>query len=137
MFRHFGLLADWIIDHRWFTFFTLVAWTILMAIGHYDPYLVLPERVVARQNADAIAAEDDEFNRAPTSRAPKVSPIQVTSGDVIVVARANDFFSQRGANAMRDVVAALEQLDHVNNVLWMDRAPMINIFGRSYPCRSS
>ena len=47
MFNRFGLLADWIIDHRWFTL-SLLVWTAVMAVGHYDPYLLLPEPAAAR-----------------------------------------------------------------------------------------
>ena len=39
---HREILADWIVDHRWTTFFVVAIWTALMAIGHYDPYLLIP-----------------------------------------------------------------------------------------------
>ncbi len=133
MFSRFGLLADWIIDHRWTTLFLLVVWTIVMAIGHYDPYLLLPEPGVAQQQAEPQSVEDSEFDQAPVRPSPGVSPIQVASGDVIVVARSEGFFTPDGATAMRAAIEALESLDQVDSVLWMDRAPMMNIFGLQEP----
>ena len=133
LFSRFGVLADWIIDHRWTTFLLLVVWTILMAIGHYDPYLLLPEPRVVQQQPEPESVEDSGFDQAPVSASPNVSPIQVAKGDVIVVARSDGFFTPDGAKAMRAVVKALESLDQVDSVLWMDRAPMLNIFGLQEP----
>jgi predicted RND superfamily exporter protein len=132
VFSRFGLLADWIIDHRWLTLFMLVVWTAVMAVGHYDPRLLLPEPVPIPRDVAADNA-DDGFNQAPTQSAPNVSPIRVAAGDVIVVARSDDFFTPEGAEAIRDVVDALESLDQVDSILWMDLAPMMNIFGLPEP----
>jgi predicted RND superfamily exporter protein len=52
---------------------------------------------------------------------------------VILVAESDAFFTADGARAMRAVVAALEDLDAVRSVLWMDAAPMLNIFGLPEP----
>lgn len=133
MYSRFGLLADWIVDHRWITLAIVVIWTVLMAIGHYDPYLLLPEAVAGQETESSDTGDDAGFDLTPSSRPPRVSPIQVAAGDVIVVARSDDFFTPAGSRAMRDVVAALESLDHVDNILWMDRAPMMNIFGLREP----
>ena len=132
MFNRFGSLADWIIDHRWFTFCLLVAWTAVMAVGHYDPYLLLPEPI-PQQVAEEDNADDAAFDQGPSKPIPNVSPVQVAAGDVIVVARSNDFFTPDGAEAIRKVVDALESLDQVDRILWMDRAPMLNIFGLPEP----
>ena len=43
------------------------------------------------------------------------------------------FFSARGAEALRAMVAGLEELDYVSQVLWMDRVPILNIFGLPEP----
>ena len=52
--------------------------------------------------------------KAPTKPIPNVSPVQVAAGDVIVVARSDDFFTPDGAEAIRAVVDALESLDQVD-----------------------
>ncbi len=131
MFDRFGLLADWIIDHRWVTFILLVSFTALMAIGHVDPYLVLPEpQVQQAQPATESTVESDEPESRPP---PNVDPVRVEEGHVIVVARSENFFTPTGADAIRAAVTALESLDHVDGILWMDRAPMLNIFGLPEP----
>lgn len=149
MLNQFGRVADWIIDHRRVTTVLLVIWTALMAVGHYDPYLILPDSMplpaaylrqederTAREAAfdeafeEAIANQDDE---TPVAVTRDVSPIRVAAGDVIVVARSDDFFTPDGADAIRAAVAALESLDHVESILWMDEAPMMNVFGLPEP----
>ncbi|MGI9471043.1 MAG: efflux RND transporter permease subunit [Rubripirellula sp.] len=120
----FGILADWIVDHRWFTFVLLVVWTVVMAIGHYDPHLLLPEPRTQAQQSN----RDEGFETLPT-----VSTVSVASGDVIVVARSDDFFTPDGAEAIREVVAAIESLDSVESVFWMEQAPPLNIFSLPQP----
>lgn len=132
MLNRFGLLADWIIDHRVITFLLLVIWTGVMFVGHYDPHLLLPDVVADIEEVEA-QQEEDEFTRPPDGRVPNVAAIRVAAGDVVVVAESDDFFTQSGAEAIRDVVATLKSLDQVNDVLWMDEAPMLNIFGLPEP----
>ncbi len=128
MTSRFGLLADWIIAHRWITTAMLVTWTLIMAAGHYDPYLLLPEptAAVGPRNEET---SDADFDQPPEAEIPRVKTVQVALGDVIVVAQSNDFFTPDGPDAMRAAVEALESLPHVDSVLWLDRAPMMNIFG--------
>ncbi|QDT06432.1 Multidrug resistance protein MdtC [Rubripirellula lacrimiformis] len=130
MFGSIGRLADWIIGHRWWTLTLLTAWTGLMAIGHYDPRLVLPEPKSSRP-PDTSAAQTD--SPAPASVGSNVSPIRVANGDVVIVVRSDQFFTPDGAQAIRDAVAAIEALDHVESVFWMDEAPPLNIFGLPEP----
>lgn len=103
-----------------------------MAIGHYDPNLILPESP-PEQPVSAAESGDTGFDQPPSVPVPQVSPVRVTSGDVIVVARSDGFFTDQGAEAIRAAVTALESLDQVDSVLWMDRAPMLNIFGLPEP----
>ncbi|MCG8650271.1 MAG: hypothetical protein MI861_10575, partial [Pirellulales bacterium] len=132
MFSRFGLLADWIIDHRWITFFLLVMFTAVMAVGHVDPYLLLPEPTASEAPAEDEASEDSEASET-IQPLPNVQPVRVARADVIVVAKSDNFFTPAGTQAIRAAVDALESLDHVDNILWMDRAPMLNIFGLPEP----
>jgi predicted RND superfamily exporter protein len=107
-----------------------VIWTLIMAAGHYDPYLLLPEPTETVGAGDApVGASDAEFDQPPEGAIPQVKTVQVALGDVIVVAQSDNFFTPDGADAMRAAVEALESLPHVESVLWLDRAPMMNIFG--------
>ncbi|TWU60745.1 putative membrane protein YdgH [Rubripirellula tenax] len=100
-----------------------------MAIGHYDPRLILPEPKFEpdRRQAQSKSAP------LPASVGSNVNPVRVASGDVIVVAHSDHFFTPDGAEGIRDAVAALESLDHVESVFWMDDAPPLNIFGLPEP----
>ena len=130
MFSRFGLLADWIVDHRWMTLLLVIAMTVFTFIGHYDPYLILPEPALKPHQFDQPSAGSNQPVREPPRN---VTPVRVASGDVIVVAESEQFFTQDGADAIRDAVSALEDLDLVDQVFWMDRAPMMNIFGLPEP----
>ena len=132
VFSRFGIFADWIVDHRWSTFVLLVFWTIAMAIGHYDPYLVLPEPTPGTTDRQQ-QQEDDQFRIAPNVQVPKVDAVRVTSGDVIVVARADNFFTPEDSEAIRAAVSAIEALDQVDRVFWMEDAPVLNIFSLAQP----
>ncbi len=69
----------------------------------------------------------------PPSEPPDVTPLRMAGGDVIVVARSSDFFTPSGAAMMRDVVGSLEALSHVDRVFWLDRIPVLNLFGLPQP----
>ena len=55
------------------------------------------------------------------------------SSDVVLVCESDQFFTYAGATAMREVVRALEAEEIVRNVMWMDRAPPLNLFGLPEP----
>ena len=131
MFSHFGKLADWIIDHRLLSLIVIVAITVVSAIGHYDPKILLGEpKAMPGQTTSAERQKNREIDRAAV---PDVRPVQVSRGDVIIVAQSDHFFTPDGADAIRDAVQAVNDLPHVASVLWMDQAPMMNIFGLAEP----
>jgi predicted RND superfamily exporter protein len=132
VFSRFGILADWIIAHRWFTTILLIGWTVLMAIGHYDPGILFPEPTYIDQETQQ-SGQTAGFQARQSDAVPPVEPLRVDIGNVIVVARSDDFFSEQGVKAMRAVVSSLEELDQVSSVVWMDRAPPLNVFSLSQP----
>ena len=132
MFSRFGILADWIITHRWLTTVLLVGWTLFTAIGHYDPTILFPEPSYGDQRTPT-SGEDADFQARQLEPLPDVEPLRVDLGNVIVVARSDDFFTGQGVQAMRAVVDALESLEQVSSVVWVDRAPPLNIFSLSQP----
>ena len=56
-----------------------------------------------------------------------------TRGDAVLVMQSEQLFTPRGAAALRSVADALESKAYVKRVLWMDRIPMLNIFGLPEP----
>ena len=112
MFSHFGKLADWIIDHRLLSLIVIVAITVVSAIGHYDPKILLGEpKAMPGQTTSAERQKNREIDRAAV---PDVRPVQVSRGDVIIVAQSDHFFTPDGADAIRDAVQAVNDLPHLS-----------------------
>ena len=121
-------LANLVVDHPFLATLLLVAVTGFSTLGHVDPDFF--ERLTAESQAENEQAETS----GDTSRKlPDVEPIQVGRGDVVLVAEADDFFTPAAADAMRAAVEAVEALPQVGSVFWMDRAPVMNIFGLREP----
>lgn len=141
MLKLFGKIADLLVDYRLATFLALTVWTGLMSVGHISPHLYQPiiesfqssDPETSSTQSDNQAAQEEGFTAPPDSPPPDVSPIQVAGGDVILVARSDSFFTPSGSEAIRNAVKALEELPQVTNVMWMDRAPPLNLFGLPEP----
>jgi predicted RND superfamily exporter protein len=121
-------LANLVVDHPFLATLLIAVITGLATLGHVDPDWL--ERMTAESKA--VEAQSDEQGQS-ARELPDVKPIQVGRGDVVLVAEADDFFTPAAANAMRAAVEALEALPQVRSVFWMDRAPVMNIFGLREP----
>ncbi len=64
---------------------------------------------------------------------PDVETVSLSGADAILVVESDQFFTSEGALALRKIVENLEALDHVDSILWMDRIPILNIFGFPQP----
>ena len=112
-----------------------------MAIGHIDPYLIrslLDSGQVESTDPQpldqaATTSREEGFSAPPRRPPPNVSPVQVSGGDVMVVAESDSFFTPQGVQAIRNVVEAIEDLPQVTSVMWMDLAPPLNLFGLPEP----
>ncbi|MDA0657827.1 MAG: efflux RND transporter permease subunit [Planctomycetota bacterium] len=117
--------------HRFAVTVLLFCMTVMATIGYVDPGLVRAWWI------DSVATETDKTvqvknSNATTSRS-KSDPLSLFGGDAILVVTSTEFFTPGGADALRHVVAAIEGLEYVRDVLWMDRIPNLNIFGLSDP----
>lgn len=66
------------------------------------------------------------------SELPEVERFSL-GGDAVLVVQSSQLFTPAGAAAVRDVADTLESTDFVSKVVWMDRVPMLNIFGLPEP----
>ncbi|MCA9060085.1 MAG: MMPL family transporter, partial [Planctomycetaceae bacterium] len=82
----------------------------------------------AHQEASDTATVTDAFDTPP-----EVDPISLSESSAVIVVQSDQFFTRQGAKAMRHVVEELESLDYVDSILWMDRVPVLNIFGLQEP----
>jgi hypothetical protein len=119
----------WTVDHRRATAFAVLIITLLAILGYVRPQSVRELFVSPGKEKAAAKQANEEAFRA----VPDVDPVSLSESDAVMVVKSTSFFTPQGAKAMRHVVSTLEELDYVNRILWMDRVPMLNIFGLSEP----
>ena len=119
----------WTVDHRRTTALAVLIITLLAILGYVRPQSVRELFVSPnKEKAAAQNANEDAFRAVPD-----VDPVSLSESDAVMVVKSTSFFTPQGAKAMRHVVTKLEELDYVSRILWMDRVPMLNIFGLSEP----
>ncbi len=120
----------WTVDHRGFTAATMLLITLLATVGYVRPQFVRAMFINDKVGSGTgnSASKGEEFEPLPG-----IDPVSLSRADAVIVVQSPDFFTPRGAQAMRQVVNTLEDLDYVSRILWMDRVPMLNIFGLSEP----
>ena len=106
-------------------------------VGHVQPRLVL--NWIESFSASEVGDAEVEKSQSPVIDSnqvrdlPKVSPFSLSRSDVVIVVESDDFFTSDAAKALRAVVEAVEDLDQVDSLIWMDRVPILNIFGLPEP----
>lgn len=119
-------LSRFTVQHRWVPTLLVMAITAVTVIGHVDPNIILD----LFETDEVVAAESEGAKFDPL---PDVDPVSLSGSDVVVVVQGDDFFTPRAAEAMRAVVNDLENLPEVRSILWLDRVPVLNIFGLRQP----
>ncbi len=127
--RFFDKLATTVVHHRWIAILLLAIVTTVSVVGHTNAKWAR-ELFTTEETA---STDTDAGDNEPTEPAPDVDPINISSSSAVLVVRSQKFFTPNGAKAMRQVVEDLEELDQVQGILWMDRVPMLNIFGLQEP----
>jgi len=118
-----------IVDHRLVTFLLVIFATLLAIVGYADPGLVRSLFIRSPiEESPGLVAANEEFQPLPD-----VDPVSLSDSDAVLVVQSPEFFTPAGVKAMRHVVEKLEEQDHVSFILWMDRVPMLNIFGLPEP----
>lgn len=128
--RRFDQLMALSVSHRSVTLVFLAVISLIAAIGHLRPGLV--RSLFVTEDDSALSAEDLDATAADVPP-PNVDPVSLSDSDAVIVVRGDRFFTPEGAAALRHVVDELESLDHVRRILWMDRVPILNIFGLPEP----
>lgn len=131
--RTFGRSTSWIVDRPQWAYLLLVVMSAVAGLGY-----IAPERVrslFVRPEVEEAAPAPAAGAPAPRPRkaAPNVDAIDLTRSDAILVIESDDIFTPGGATALRHMVATLEALPYIRNVVWMDRVPVLNIFGLREP----
>lgn len=122
-------LAAWSVRNRSLMWCVILTISALAIIGHVDPRIVTNR---FEQAAIDSATETASERPAPGTSA-QVQPISLSASDAVLVVESPDIFTSRGTQALRQVAARIEELPQVKRLLWMDRIPMLNIFGLREP----
>ncbi|MBS0203216.1 MAG: MMPL family transporter [Planctomycetes bacterium] len=127
----FGRSTAWIVDRPAWAYLFLFTITSIATVGY-----IAPERVrslfqaPAPQTAAPVPAAPAS---ATQKRRPSVEAFDLTRSDAILVIESDSVFTPAGAKALRTMIAALEAAPFIRNIVWMDRVPVLNIFGLNEP----
>ncbi len=126
--RTFDRTTGWLVDHPWFVTALLLAISGVALLGYTDPQRLTNLLRVDNEDEQGVAETKEKFETPPD-----VDPVSLTDSDAVLVVESDDFFTPDGAAALRHVVDELESLDYVSDILWLDRVPLMNIFGLREP----
>ncbi|HET6422206.1 MAG TPA: MMPL family transporter [Planctomycetaceae bacterium] len=124
----FGRSTAWIVDRPGWACLVLIAISAVAALGY-----IAPERVRNLFANPVIAAETPAAPAPAPKPRPDVEALDLTRSDAILVIESDSVFTPTGAEALRHMIATLEALPYVRSVFWMDRVPVLNIFGLREP----
>lgn len=128
----FSSLARFSVHHRLAVWCLLIGISAIALVGHIQPSLVTAWWKATPPVADASETETSD-NSSGTRPPANVSPISLSNSDAVIVVESENFFTPQCAEALRQVVEDLEALDQVERILWLDRVPILNIFGLPEP----
>ncbi len=136
-------------DKPWVSVLVIVVITALSAIGYHDPSLLIgqPDRSDDMSAVGGMSGRGGQGGRAGRggqsestaaraereSRPVDVTPTMLFAYEVLVLVTSDDFFNPPAARAIRQAVENLERLPQVSQVMWMDQAPPLNLFGLPEP----
>ncbi len=120
--------TSWIVDLPLASGLLVIAISAVAIAGYVDPswlknLLFSPA---------AVVESNDLQERAIEAELPDVDRFSL-GGDVILAVQSDQLFTSSGAAALRKVTDVLESTDYISRVVWMDRVPMLNIFGLPEP----
>lgn len=102
----------------------LLAVTIVAGLGY-----VLPSNAKHPLERYEIPLEDDP----PTTTERVQSRFNLGSSDAFLVVETPDLFTPESIAAVRRLVSEVERLKFVESVFWIDRVPILNVFGFADP----
>lgn len=128
MSQAFNRATSWIVDRPSASLFLLIVISVIAGIGYKDPSILT--RYIRPQS------DDSEQTSVVDSLVdvPNVQRFDITNAHaVLLIESDNSFFTPLGAKALREIDSALESLDYVSRIVWMDDVPELNIFGLPEP----
>ncbi len=131
----FSLATSWIVDRRWLSSLLLVTLSLIATGGYLAPDKITRFLGIStdRPLENSFETRKEKAENLVSERPPDVETIPTSGFDVVIVVESEQFFTSRGADAIRSIVQHLEEQDYVEDILWMDKIPSLNIFGLNEP----
>lgn len=117
-------LADLFVRSRHAIGWLLLAVTVVAAWGY-----IRPTNTTHPLERYEVPLEEDP----PTTTERVRSQFNLGSSDAFLIVETEDLFTPESIAAVRRAVAAVESLDAVQSVFWIDRVPALNVFGLADP----
>lgn len=117
-------IADLFVRYRHAVGWMLLAVTVVAALGY-----ILPSNSMHPLERYEIPLEPD----APTTSERVQSRFNLAYSDAFLIVETNDLFAPETIAAVRRLVSAVEEVGFVDSVFWIDRVPMLNVFGIADP----
>ncbi len=129
MYRAFDRFARLIAEAPWAVFLLILLITGVSLLGHYDADRI--RGFVLGMDEEEVARSDSE----DYDESPDVESVSLSNSDATLVIESPGgmFFTQDGSDALRKIAENLDNLEQVDSVLWMDRLPILNMFGFPRP----
>jgi predicted RND superfamily exporter protein len=129
----FGLL----VRHPWLAIGIFVAMSVASGIGYKRPDLprqwyaaLFPSTSTEVTSPPSEGVNEGTYRK---DRDQRVASTPLFASEVMLVIQADDFFEPKTAKAIREVVDDLNAMPQVSEIIWMDNAPPLNIFGLPEP----
>lgn len=118
-------IADLFARHRKLVGWFLLALTMLSAWGYIKP----------ANSRHPLEKYEEQRQQAATSAYGEVveSQFDLSRSDAFLVVEVDDLFTPEAVTALREMVDAVETLPIVESVFWVDRVPVLNVFGLADP----
>jgi len=120
-----------VVDHPLAVTALVIVLTGIAALGYYDPGA--PQRWVPRLRLVQPQENPEDSRSGSQASLPNVTPERVYDADTILIIESDELFSVVGIETLRAVVQSLESLPQVERVRWLDRVPILNVFGLPEP----
>jgi predicted RND superfamily exporter protein len=120
--------THWIVDLPILSGLLVVAISAVAIAGYVNPNWLKD----SFSDPPPVTAVDESQRQEIDAKIPDVDAFSL-GGDVVLVVQSDQLFTPSGAAALRAVADALDSTDFIRRVIWMDRVPMLNIFGLPEP----
>ncbi|MBX3416527.1 MAG: MMPL family transporter [Pirellulaceae bacterium] len=135
--RLFVNATTWIARQPLVTLLVILAISSFALLGYIDPGIIKRTWAAAKSPANSPLEDKEETGESENDSSGSQSfqrvPRMQMGGDAILIVESEQIFTPRGAEALREVVRHLRDLDHIGDIRWLESVPTMNLFGLAEP----